>query len=196
MDTIRVVLAHDHPVVGAGTHILAEVRHLFVDLMPDVLFLEMTLADSADEAVAHRAELEPATPRVFVLRGNQNRTFVFGLLTDGAAPALREQHALQMIAEAIQAGAAGEGGARGHRIVANLSRPEKESAPTSARDLTPREVEVLRQLMTGRSDQAIAEHLGISRATVRYHLQHIYAKLGVRRRSEAIAWAARAGLRD
>ncbi len=193
LDTIRVVLAHDHPVVGAGMHILEEVRHLFEDLMPDILLLEMTLADEPGSMPDHEVKASLAAARVFVLRGYQNRAYVFGMLTDESATALGELDALQLIAESIQVGVAGAGGRRSHRIVAKLPTRELKGAPAPAPDLTAREVEVLRQLTTGKSDQAIGQHLGISRATVRYHLQHIYAKLGVKRRSEAIAWAAHAG---
>jgi predicted ATPase/DNA-binding CsgD family transcriptional regulator len=60
--------------------------------------------------------------------------------------------------------------------------------------LTPREVEILRELMTGATNQRIAEVLGIRAKTVMHHSVSIYAKLGVRGRTEATAWAYRNGL--
>src|SRR5262249_54012364 len=98
MDAIRVVLADDHPILGVGAHILEEARHLFEDLAPDTLLLEMTHADEQELPPPEPAGLAPATPRVFVLRGHHNRTYVFGLLTSDSEAASTEQEALRLIA--------------------------------------------------------------------------------------------------
>jgi len=193
LDVTRVVLAHDHLIAGTGMHILEEVRHLFEDLVPDILLIEMTLADEPEPTLPHRAEVEPAAPRVFVLRGYHNRAYVFGLLTDEAAAGLTEYDALQTIVEAIQTGSAGAIGGRRYRIVAEMLTRQLEGAPTTIPDLTAREVEILRQLSMGKTDRAISQNLGISEWTVRYHLKNIFRKLGVKRRSEAIAWVVRTG---
>lgn len=60
--------------------------------------------------------------------------------------------------------------------------------------LTPREVEVLAQVGQGMSNKAIARRLGISAHTVKYHLEAIFAKLGVRSRAEAVTRGLRLGL--
>lgn len=60
-------------------------------------------------------------------------------------------------------------------------------AELSARDVTPRQIEVLAWLVTGQSDRAIATTLGVSRRTVHKHLQLSFAKLGVHKRADAIA---------
>jgi non-specific serine/threonine protein kinase len=60
--------------------------------------------------------------------------------------------------------------------------------------LTPRERDVLRLLVVGRSDKEIAEALFIGARTVQSHVEHLYAKLGVRNRHEATAVAVRRGL--
>jgi DNA-binding CsgD family transcriptional regulator len=65
------------------------------------------------------------------------------------------------------------------------------SGPRTAGDLTTREVEVLRLLGEGRTNAEIAARLFISPKTVEHHVARIYRKLGVRRRSEAAAYAAR-----
>src|SRR5688500_3310164 len=120
MDAIRVVLAHDHPIVGAGVHILETARHLFEDLAPDILLIEMAVSEELGPLSAHAAEPVPSSPRVFVLRGHHNRAYVFGLLTDESATAPTEHGALKMIAQAIQAGLDGEAEGRSHRILAKL----------------------------------------------------------------------------
>lgn len=80
-----------------------------------------------------------------------------------------------------------------HEVEA-LVRHRVSHGPPVARDahidthgLTPREAEVLGLLRTGATTDAIASELGISRATVRNHLQNIFAKLGVHTRVEAVA---------
>jgi predicted ATPase/class 3 adenylate cyclase/DNA-binding CsgD family transcriptional regulator len=68
------------------------------------------------------------------------------------------------------------------------------SAGAPGSGLTARELEVTRLLADGRTSREIAEELVVSAATVDRHLTHIYTKLGVRGRSEAIAWALRNGV--
>ena len=60
--------------------------------------------------------------------------------------------------------------------------------------LTPRELEVLRLVATGKTNRAIAERLGISEKTVARHLANIFLKLDVTTRSAATAWAYENGL--
>ena len=66
--------------------------------------------------------------------------------------------------------------------------------PAQAAGLTPREAEVLRLLVAGRSDHQIAAALFIGHRTATTHVAHILGKLGVASRSEAVAWAVRRGL--
>ncbi|MGO9831772.1 MAG: helix-turn-helix domain-containing protein, partial [Myxococcaceae bacterium] len=67
-------------------------------------------------------------------------------------------------------------------------------APASPGDFTPREREVLALLAEGLPNAAIAERLGISRHTVKFHVNALLQKLGVERRTEAVVRAARLGL--
>lgn len=60
--------------------------------------------------------------------------------------------------------------------------------------LTPRELEVLAQLVTGSTYKEISQRLGMAPKTVMHHSGAIYRKLGVRGRAEAIAWAFRHGV--
>lgn len=60
--------------------------------------------------------------------------------------------------------------------------------------LTPREVEILRELARGKSNKEIGEKLYLSESTVKTHISHIFQKIGVRSRSEAILYAVKRGL--
>ena len=194
MDAIRVMLADDHPIMGAGMHILGEARRLFEDLAPDILFIEMTLADEPEPQMTECAQSVPSAPQVFVLRGCHNCEYVFGVLSSGSSTMLTERDALRLIAEAIRAEVSTDAREDRLPIATKTPPPQLEDTAETMPDLTTREIEVLRQLIAGKSDQAISQHLCISKRTVRYHLQNIYTKLGVQRRSEAIVRAVRAGL--
>jgi DNA-binding CsgD family transcriptional regulator len=84
-------------------------------------------------------------------------------------------------------------GASGAPVVAGAHASTPESTAL-IEDLSPREIEVLRFLVNGKTDQQIAEILFISRRTVATHLNHIYGKLGISSRAAAAAFAVRHGL--
>jgi DNA-binding NarL/FixJ family response regulator len=100
-------------------------------------------------------------------------------LDEAAAQAelLRDAHEGRLDAEAVDLVL----GAAGHR--------PKQHARELPAGLTKRELEVLRVLVRGQSNQAIAEGLGISARTVGHHVQHVYQKAGVRSRAAATVWA-------
>ncbi len=68
------------------------------------------------------------------------------------------------------------------------------TSPTRPHGLTAREVEVVRQVVTGASNKAMAAHLAISERTIERHLSNVFTKLGVRTRAEVSAFAVRHGL--
>jgi len=100
-------------------------------------------------------------------------------LDEGAAQAelLRDAREGRLDPEAVDAVL----GAAGHRA--------KQPARELPAGLTERELEVLRVLVRGQSNQAIADRLGISARTVGHHIQHVYQKAGVRSRAAATVWA-------
>lgn len=64
----------------------------------------------------------------------------------------------------------------------------------SLSDLTPREIEILRLVLAGRTNKAIATTISISEKTVEFHLDKIYTKIGMRTRMLAGVWAMQHGL--
>ena len=114
-----------------------------------------------------------------------------------AGPARRAGRLTARVGDALGAAAferaLAEGGAleprRGGRLGA--PRPRRAQAPRHGwESLTPTELEVVRQAAAGLTNPQIAERLFVARATVKTHLSHIYAKLGVRNRSQLAAHAA------
>jgi PAS domain S-box-containing protein len=78
--------------------------------------------------------------------------------------------------------------------LATLKNPRSEEPPKPFADLTAREREVLGLICEGLDDKAISERLSLSGNTVRNHVASIYGKIGVNRRSAAVAWARDRGL--
>lgn len=110
---------------------------------------------------------------------------------------------------AVEAEPSGDGGAAGwvYRLAPDQRRGERRRAPAPAEllpaasdppvsilPLTHRELEVLRLLDQGAETPAIARELGISRTTVRNHIQHLLAKLGAHNRLQVVSLAHRHGL--
>ena len=101
-----------------------------------------------------------------------------------ASHLLEEAHAGRLDAGAVDAVLAGAG-AR-----ARAGRPRQPG------DLTEREAEVLCLIARGASNHEVARRLSIAPKTVGSHVEHIYAKLGIRSRAAAALYAARSGLID
>jgi DNA-binding NarL/FixJ family response regulator len=72
--------------------------------------------------------------------------------------------------------------------------PARDPSLTLVEDLTPRETEVLQLLADGLTNKAIAQRLGISDHTVKFHVNSVLGKLGAQSRTEAVVRASRLGL--
>src|SRR5690606_21761896 len=113
-------------------------------------------------------------------------------LEAGALSYLLKNVSAESLAEAIRLACAG---------ISSLS-PEASAVVVSGRDtpapldaLTPREREILRLLVDGRTNAEIAAHLGLSLYTVKNHVRNLLGKLGAGSRTEAVSLALQSGLR-
>ena len=79
-------------------------------------------------------------------------------------------------------------------VVRSLAEDDSDREPTFAEPLTPRELEVLEFLSQGLANKGIADRLGISDQTVKFHLASIIGKLGAANRTDAVRLAVRRGL--
>lgn len=161
---------------ATGEDALAVARQL----VPSVVILEIPLGDISGYEVcrALREELGDELPIVFV-SGNRTESYdrVVGLII-GADDYIVKPYAPDELL------------ARLRRLV-HRSRP---AVARSASRLTPRELEVLELLADGRSPQEISAGLFISAKTVSTHIEHIFTKLDVTSRVQAVAVAYRDGL--
>jgi DNA-binding NarL/FixJ family response regulator len=209
MSAIRVVLVDDHPVVRSGIRTLiegagdievvgegssgAEAFELVARLAPAVLLLDMEMPGLSGIDVARRLHAEGSPVRILALSAYDDEQYVIELLAIGAAGYLTKDEALDTIADAVRGVAAGEEGWFSRRATARMvTWTRRAEAPSY--QLTTRELDVLRLLAKGWTNGAIAAELNIAERTVRFHLRHLYDKLEVNTRGEAMARALGEGL--
>ena len=167
---------------------------------PDVVLMDLRMP-RCDGIEATRRLTESGSPaRVIALTTYADDESVLGALRAGARGYLTKDAGADDIRRAIQAVARGEAAldpAVQRHVVSALAGAGGEPAgddPQLPDDLTPREAEVLALIAAGLSNQEIAERLVVSPATVKSHINHLFAKAGVRDRAQAVAYAYRRGL--
>ncbi|MEB8342255.1 response regulator transcription factor [Streptomyces endophyticus] len=202
---IRLLLADDHPVVRAGLRAVLDAEADFaivaeaataeraVELAGDVDVVLMDLQFGTGqmhgaEATARIAALDGG-PRVLVLTTYDTEADILAAVEAGASGYLLKDAPPEELAAAVRTAASGRS-ALAPAVADRLM--DRMRAPAEA--LSRRELEVLRHVRDGLSNAEIARELFLSRATVKSHLVHIYAKLGVDSRTSAVARATRDGL--
>jgi NarL family two-component system response regulator LiaR len=207
---IRVLIADDHAVVRQGLR-------TFLDLQPDVevageaadgeeaveaarrLSPDVVLLDLAMprlDGVAALPRLREAAPaaRVIVLTSFGEDDRVFAALRAGAAGFLLKDVEPAELVRGIRTAHAGQAPLSpsvAARVVEELAHPGRRAGGD---ELTPRELEVLRLIAGGRSNKRIALELGVAEKTVKTHVSHVLAKLGLADRTQAALYAVREGL--
>jgi DNA-binding NarL/FixJ family response regulator len=131
--------------------------------------------------------------RILALSAHDDAVYVRGLLELGAAGYLMKEEAPEVIVEAVRGIAHGEQGWVSRRIAAQMASWVQTGEPGKMK-LTVREHEVLRLIVQGKTNQAIALELNISEKTVEKYMSTIYAKLNVTSRVEAAVYAVREDL--
>jgi DNA-binding NarL/FixJ family response regulator len=208
---VRVVLADDQSVVREGLVTLLsllpgievvgagadgdEALRLVDEHRPDVLLvdLKMPRRDGVSTTSAVRAEY-PDT-EVVVLTTYADDDSLLAALRAGARGFLTKDADAESIAHALRSAAAGLSIVDGdlqERLVASVGTPRPARRPDDG--LTPREVDVLQLIAAGLSNGEIARHLVVSEATVKTHVNHVFSKLGLRDRAQAVSYAYRTGL--
>ena len=205
--TARVVIADDHPLVRAGIRTALssegtltivgeatdaqEARALCLELKPDVLLLDLSMpGPSAKETVLYLREHCPET-KVVMLTAYDDDAYVRGLVAAGVAGYVLKDEVPETVTRALHTVMGGD--TWFSSSVAERLIREKVSGPylAGSRELTPREVQILRLLVRGKTDREIGEELALSERTVRHHLRRVYDKLGVNTRVEATARAVK-----
>jgi RNA polymerase sigma factor (sigma-70 family) len=162
-------------------------------LRPDVVLLDLVMPGRLDGVAAIRVLRERLTAaRAIVLTSFLDDDKLLPALRAGAAGYLLKNSAPAEVARAVHAARAGEAvldPSAAARLIEALARVEE---PLDT--LTPREREVLVLLGRGFPNKQIARELGLAEKTVKTHVGHVLAKLGVADRTQAAVVAVRAGL--
>ncbi|MFJ5217351.1 response regulator [Streptomyces sp. NPDC088354] len=189
-------LSEDIDVVAAaanGAEVLTAVAAGPVDVV--LMDLRMPVMDGT-EATRRLSEEHPEVA-VVVLTTFADDDSILAALSAGARGYLTKNAGRQDIVRAIAAAAAGQSVLDREvqdRLLATVRTKPPEPARPLPEDITPREREVLTLIGQGLPNRAIAEKLFISEATVKTHINNLFAKAGIRDRADAVRRAISAGL--
>ena len=216
-EAIRILLVDDHAVVREGLRAFLTLQEGFqivgeaadgqeaveraLELEPDVILMDLVMP-RLDGASAMR-ELRrrggrASKAKVIVLTSFLDDDRLLPALEAGAAGYLLKNSQPSELARAVRAAQAGEAiidPTAAARLLGALSAPDNaRSSATALDELTGREREVLALIAQGRANKRIALELGISEKTVKTHVGHVLAKLGVADRTQAAVLAVQEGL--
>jgi len=215
VEKIRVIIAEDHAVVREGTRQLleqepdieivgeaangAEAVALVEGTSPDVAIVDISMpVMSGIEATERIKAVKPSTA-VLILTAYDDDQYVFALLAAGAAGYLLKDVPSAEVVRAVRSVHGGEPvlhPAIARKVLARFASEGQREEPS--RDdralLTEREREILRLAACGMSNARIADDLSVSARTVQAHLTHIFDKLAVGSRTEAVIAGLRRGV--
>jgi DNA-binding NarL/FixJ family response regulator len=219
-DPIRLVLVEPRPIHGAAVRemlereddfeVVASVRtleeaaDLSADEAPDILVVDVDLPDPAAVEATRRLRRQSPDSALVILARDADDEAVFRAVQTGASAHVTDDDGPGELVDAIRRVAEGEdplietvaerpalaqrvAGAYRELAIRGAARPERKGR------VSPRQLEILRLVARGMSNEEIAQRLHISRQTVKNHLTAVMRTLGARRRGQAVAAAMRAG---
>lgn len=218
---VRVALVDDHALMREGIATILSVQpglevvglagsgeealELVRETRPDVVCMDVEMPGMGGLEATRRLVADPdVTARVLILTTFEREDYLLAALTAGASGFLLKNSRSEALADGIRTIASGDSllspevtRAVIERAVSrpgNGAAPSPGSASASGPALTDRELEVLRLLAQGLSNEEIAAALVVGRATVKTHVSNILLKLALRDRVQAVAYAYRHGL--
>lgn len=210
---IRILLADDHAVVRQGTSTLLEREEdlevvaeasdgkeavqLAITVHPDVVVMDFAMPElNGIEATRQIKAIAPSIA-VLVLTAYDSDQYIFAFLEAGAAGYLLKDVHVDELVKAIRAVHAGESVLHpsvARKVIDRFAAPAERRGEESLPDqLSKRELQVLRLAARGMSNREIALKLSISVRTVQTHLSHIFSKIGVGSRTEAVVYGLKKG---
>jgi two-component system, NarL family, response regulator LiaR len=209
-EPIRVLIVDDHSVVREGLRAFLELQEglevvgeaadgeeaidAATRLRPDVILMDLVMPRLGGVAAMRRLREQLPDARIIVLTSFLDDDKLLPALRAGAAGYLLKKAEPHEIARAVRAAHAGEAlldPVVAARLVETLAA---DDGPEPLDRLTPREREVLVLIGRGFSNKRIASELELSEKTVKTHVGHVLAKLGVTDRTQAAVVAVRAGI--
>ena len=209
---IQVLIVDDHAIVrdGIGSLLstIADIEvageaadgvqavSLFKHLHPDIVLMDLVMPEmdgiqAIQEIITHDPEV-----RILVLTSFATDEMVFPALKAGACGYLLKDSDSTQLIRSIRETQRGESSIDpkiARKLLREISAPPPQSPPPEVDPLTDREIEVLKQVAKGKSNQEIAQELVISEGTVRAHVSNILGKLQLASRTQATLYALRKG---
>lgn len=210
---IRVLLVDDHAVVRKGLRALLEREpglavageagngeravELASQLRPDVILMDLELPGIGGAEATRRIRARQPAAKVVVLTSHAAAQDVLPALQAGALGCQLKHADPEEVLGAIRRVHQGESvlpPVIARLLCEGLRRPPMPTQPPAAISLSERELDVLRLIARGLSNQEIADSLGIGEPTVRSHVSAILRKRGLASRTQAALYALRAGI--
>jgi two-component system NarL family response regulator len=204
---IRVVVADDFPLVREGVvralnqdpgiEVVAQAENgqaalkVAAELRPDVMILDLRMPDLGGLAVLDKLRNTQPEIRVIVMTASEQASTLLDAIAAGAAGYLSKRSTGEELRQAVIT-AHGGGSVITPSLASHLLKEFSSSArgeQSAVRPLQGRELDVLRLVVQGKTDNEIGQELFISPRTVQNHLTRIREKTGLRRRSELTRWA-------
>jgi two-component system, NarL family, response regulator DevR len=205
---IEVLLVDDHEVVRRGLRELLgdepdievvaeassadEALAVAMHVEPDVAVVDVRLGEGDGVALCRELRSKPNPPQCLVLTAFDDEEAMVGAIMAGASGYLLKQVRGQDVVNAVREVAAGRSlldPVSTARILDKLRNPQEDELSR----LTERERSVLELIGDGLSNREIAERLFLAEKTVKNYVTSVLAKLGMQRRTQAVAWVARRG---
>jgi DNA-binding NarL/FixJ family response regulator len=216
MDTVRVLIADDQPLIRNGLRASFEYApdilvvgeaadgrdalHAVRRRRPDVVLMDISMPRMDGlEATRQIRRMEGTDARVVILTMYDRDEYLFAALRAGASGFILKDASPAKLVEAVREVAGGQGllsPSMTRRLIAEFARrPAPDATPRQALlDLTSRERDVFRLLVQGYRNEDMARILVVGESTVKSHVQHLYQKLGVSDRVQVVIYAYENGL--
>ena len=213
--TIRVLVADDQSMVRAGFRMLLG-REPDIEVVaeastgleavakverfaPTLVLMDIRMPELDGLEATRRILAREGAPKILVLTTFALDEYIYDALNAGASGFVLKDDPPEQLIEAVRTVAAGDALLSPQvtkRVIHQFSRLPRPSAPAGFDELTSREMEIFRLLADGLSNAEIADRLVIAESTVKSHITHVLAKLGLRDRVQLIVLAYQAGLVD
>jgi DNA-binding NarL/FixJ family response regulator len=213
--TIKVLVADDQSMVRAGFRMLLsnepdievvaeaingiEAVEKAIRLRPTVVLMDIRMPELDGLEATRRILAADESVRILVLTTFDLDEYVYEALRAGASGFVLKDDPPEQLIAAIQIVARGDAllsPAITKRVISRFVGVPRSEAPKGLADLTDRELDVLRLVARGLSNAEIGDELYISETTVKTHITHIFQKLNLRDRVQAIVLAHETGLFD